>query len=163
VDITIRAPYNTALKLSSTNDGDIRVENMRGEIEVNNTNGNVALAGISGWVVAHALNGKLQAAFTEVTAGKAMSFSSLNGNIDVTFPATVKANLVMKSDNGDILSDFDIQMTTSTAKPEVEDTRSRGGRYKIKLDKAVHGTIGGGGPEFRLQTYNGNIYIRKKN
>jgi hypothetical protein len=35
-------------------------------------------------------------------------FHTFNGNVDVTFPATLKANVKLKSDQGDIYSDFDI-------------------------------------------------------
>lgn len=36
-----------------------------------------------------------------------------------------------------------------------------GGKYRISLERAVIGSINGGGPEFNLQNFNGNIYIRK--
>ena len=35
-----------------------------------------------------------------------MSFSSLNGTVDVTLPSDVKAKLMMKTNNGEIWSDF---------------------------------------------------------
>ena len=41
-------------------------------------------------------------------AGKAMAFSSLNGNVDVTLPGGTKADLRMESENGEIYTDFDV-------------------------------------------------------
>ena len=90
-----------------------------------------------------------------------MAFSSLNGNIDLTFHANTKANLKMRTDNGDVYSDFDIQRRPSDRKPAVDDNRKQGGPYRIEIDKSVNGTINGGGPDFDLRTLNGNIYIRK--
>jgi hypothetical protein len=90
-----------------------------------------------------------------------MSFSTMNGTIDVTLPADIKANLKMKSDNGEIWSDFDIKLTGS-AQPQVDDQRGKGGRYRVRLDKTVYGTINGGGPELQFVTYNGSILIHKK-
>ncbi len=162
VDLDIQVPMNTSLKLSSTNSGNIKVDRVRGELEVNNTNGGVTLNNISGSVVAHALNGHLVVTMDEVTAGKAMSFTSFNGNVDVTLPASTKARLSMRTDNGEILSDFDVQLEAAGPRTKVEDSRSKGGRYKLQQDKAVYGTINGGGPDFIVKSYNGNLYIRKK-
>jgi hypothetical protein len=43
----------------------------------------------------------------------------------------------------------------------VEDGRGHGGKYRVKIDKAVHGTINGGGPEFQFTNFQGQIYSRK--
>jgi DUF4097 and DUF4098 domain-containing protein YvlB len=161
VDISLQVPRRSSLKLSSVNDGDIKVEGVQGEIEVSNINGAVTLTGVSGSVVAHALNEDLTITLNEVTVGKPMSFSSLNGKIDVTLPPAVKANVVMKTDNGEIYSDFDIAMDPSNRKPIVEDARGKGGKYRVKIERAMYGTINGGGPEFQFKSFNGDIFIRK--
>lgn len=160
VDLTIQVPVKTSLKLSSVNDGDIKVENVQGEIEVNNTNGSVTLTNVSGSVVAHALNDDVIVTLTKVEPDKSMSFTSLNGDIDVTFPPDVRARVRMKSDNGDFYSDFDIRLEAQTKKVE-QDSRQKGGKYKIQVEKAMYGSINGGGPEFQFATFNGDIYIRK--
>ncbi|HLJ48615.1 MAG TPA: DUF4097 family beta strand repeat-containing protein [Bryobacteraceae bacterium] len=159
-DLSIQVPVNTSLKLSTINGGFVEVDGVNGDLDVNNTNGKITLTHVSGAVVAHALNGKLIAELDRVDAGKAMSFSSLNGNIDVTLPASMKANVKMRSDNGEIYSDFDVKVDGS-AKPVVEDNRSERGRYRVKIDRTVFGTINGGGPDIQFTTFNGNIYIRK--
>ena len=92
---------------------------------------------------------------------KAMSFSSLNGRIDVTFPPDLKANVKLKSEREDIYSDFDIQLRQGGTKPIVEDSRSQSGKYRVRFDKMVYGTINGGGPEIQFSNFNGGIYIRK--
>ncbi len=160
VDLEIQVPVRTSLKLKAINHGDIKVEGVQGEIEVNNINGGVTLTDVSGSAVAHALNGALVATFAAVDPQKAMSFSSLNGNIDVTFPATVKANVKLKSDHGEVFSDFDIVTRPSPA-PMVEDTRSQQGKYRVRIDRTVYGAINGGGPEIQFSNFNGSIYIRK--
>lgn len=160
IDLTIQVPVHTSLHLRAVNDGDIVVSGVDGELDVDDVNGSVTLTNIAGSAVAHALNGKLIASFTRVNQ-KPMAFSSLNGDIDVTFPATLKANVSLRSDNGDVFSDFDVNMTPQTSQPVVEDGRSHGGKYKVKIDKTVRGTINGGGPEMQFTNFNGQIYIRK--
>ncbi len=161
VDLSISVPIHTSLKLSAVNSGDIVVTGVDGELDVNDVNGSVTLNNVSGSVVAHALNGRLLATFSRVNPQKPMAFSSLNGDIDVTFPADLKANLSLKSDRGEIFSDFDVQVQASAPQQIVEDGRGRGGKYLVKIDKAVHATINGGGPELQFTNFNGGIYIRK--
>ena len=161
VDLDIQVPRRTSLNLSTVNDGDVRVENVQGEIEVKDLNGEVTLTGIAGSAVVHALNGEIKVVFSEVSPDKPMSFSSMNGDIDVTFPAGFKANLVMQSQNGEVFTDFDVKMETRTSAPAVEDARSKGGKFKVKVDKAVYGTVNGGGAEVRFKNFNGDIYIRR--
>ncbi len=161
IDLTITVPVHTSLSLHTVNDGDISVSNVDGELDVNDVNGSVTLKGISGTVVAHALNGKVLVTFNRVNPSKPMAFSSLNGDIDVTFPADLKANLVISSDRGDVFSDFDVAMAARAPQQVAEDSRSQDGRYHVKIDKTVRGTINGGGQEIQFRNFNGNIYIRK--
>ena len=161
IDLTISVPVHTSLKLSAVNSGAIVVTGVDGELDVNDVNGSVTLNNVSGSAVAHALNGRLLATFSRVNPQKPMAFSSLNGDIDVTFPADLKANLSLKSDRGEIFSDFDVQVQASAPQQTVEDGRKNGGKYLVKIDKTVHGTINGGGPELQFTNFNGGIYIRK--
>jgi len=160
-DLTIQVPVNTSLKLSCINGGDIVVDNIAGEIEVNNTNGGVKLTNVSGSVIAHALNKSVIVKLNKVTPDKSMSFSSLNGDVDVTLPADAKARVKLKTDNGEIYSDFDVKLDASGRQPVIEDGRANRGKYRVRMDHGMYGTINGGGPEFQFQTFNGNVFIRK--
>jgi DUF4097 and DUF4098 domain-containing protein YvlB len=159
--LLIQVPVNTSVSASLVNGGDLIVENISGEIDVNNTNGGIKMSNISGTVVAHALNDNVEVKFDKVSPAKPMSFSSLNGDIDVTFPADMKAKLKMKSENGDIYSDFDIKLEPGAQQPVVEENRQKTGKYKVKFDRAMFGSINGGGQEVQLTTLNGKILIRK--
>jgi DUF4097 and DUF4098 domain-containing protein YvlB len=161
-DLVIQAPFNTSLKLRCVNGGDITVEGINGEIDVNNVNGRVTLSNVSGTVLAHALNGKLLATLDRVDANKPMSFSTLNGDIDVTLPVDIKAKIKLKTDNGETYSDFDIRLDPTASKATVEDNHENGGRYRVRIDRSVTGNINGGGPELQFTSLNGQIFIRKK-
>ena len=140
-------------------DHEERIEVVEGEIEVTNTNGSVVLENVAGSVIAHATNGRVLVSLRDVTPDKPMSFTSMNASLDITLPANVKANLRMRTDNGEIYSGFDITRRPGT--PTTEDSRSRGGLFRVLTDQTINGTINGGGPNFDLRTLNGNIYIRK--
>jgi Putative adhesin len=160
-EVTIQVPQQTALRLSTLNGGKIEVENVSGEIEAENMNGSITILQASGSVVANSMNGKITVSLARVTPNKTMSFSTMNGTVDVTLPADTKANLRMKSENGDIFTDFEVKMEGSRS-PVVDDQRKTGGRYRVRTDKSLSGTINGGGPEIQFTTFNGSILIHKK-
>ncbi len=161
VDLKIQVPRKTSLQLNAVNDGDIKVANIEGELDLSNVNGFIEAQGISGTVLANTTNGHVKVTFNRVQADKAMSFVSFNGDVDVTFPAGIKADVRMKSDNGEVFSDFDIALQDG---PRVtrSDSRLEGGKFKLEVDSTIFGRIGGGGPEFHFSTWRGNIYLRKK-
>jgi hypothetical protein len=158
-DFTIQVPTRTHLKLSALNDGPIVVENVEGEIEVHNQNESVTLTNVAGSVVANAMNGTVKVVMARLTADKAMAFTSFNGDVDVTLPASAKANLRMRSDMGEIFTDFDVQIRPATAAPQ--SARRSDGRVRIDFNQSIQGSVNGGGPEFEFRTFNGNIYVRK--
>jgi hypothetical protein len=161
-DLVITVPRRSSLRLKCMNDGDIHVEQVDGEIDADNLNGRIMLKNVSGSVVAHSLNGAVSATMDRIDSGKPMSFSTLNGDIDVTLPDTLKANVRMKTDNGEIYSDFEVKLTAGASVEGNNAGRQPDGSYHLRFDHALRGTINGGGPEFQFTSFNGQIYIRRK-
>lgn len=158
VDLDLKIPQDVKLKLSTVNNGEVIVENVRGELEVNNVNDKITLTDISGSVVANTVNGDVTVTFRAVDPKAPMAFSTLNGDVLVTLPADTKANLKIKSDNGDVFSDFDVDIDKA---PSKIDKTTEPGMYKIKKDDWVYGKINGGGPEMMMKNMQGNIYVKK--
>jgi DUF4097 and DUF4098 domain-containing protein YvlB len=160
-DLSIKVPWKTSLKLKTVNEGGIKVKDVIGDIEANNLNGSIKLMGISGTVVAHTLNGNIFALFKEVNPSKPMSFSTLNGDLDVSLPHGVAADVKLNSTNGEIFSDFDIKINKSNL--DLRKKRgSRGLKYQILKNGTIFGSINGGGKKFSFNTFNGDIFLRKK-
>jgi len=159
-DLTIQVPVQTSLRLKTVNGGKIVVEGITGDVEAENINGPVSATGVSGSVVASSTNGKVTASLDRITPNKNMSFSTLNGAIDLTLPADTKANLRMRTDNGEIWSDFDVKVDGSRPAQTVEE--QKGSRHRVRTDNTVFGSINGGGPEIQIRTFNGSIYLHKK-
>ncbi|MEO8594974.1 MAG: DUF4097 family beta strand repeat-containing protein [Candidatus Solibacter sp.] len=158
-DLTISVPPDTSLTLH-TMSGEINVEGVKGELAVDTMNGKINLKDVSGSVLANTMNGAMTVVMDAVDAGKPLSFTSMNGTIDVTLPASFKSNVKMRTDHGAIYSDFDFQPGSGGAVTQKNDTPD--GRFKVKIDRTISGTINGGGTETTFKTYNGTIYLRKK-
>ncbi|MGV3642096.1 MAG: DUF4097 family beta strand repeat-containing protein [Adhaeribacter sp.] len=158
VDLEIQVPHEFSLKLNNLTDGNVVVEDINGEIDVDNLNGSIDLRQVSGSASASTLNGDIKASFRKLTPNKPMAFSNLNGTIDLTLPASAKFNAKLKSDNGDVFTDFDLTPEREAMANDKEENQK--GR-KVYVDKWLQGKMNGGGPELLMKNFNGNIYIRK--
>lgn len=159
MNLEIEVPTGFDVQMHTYNDGELVISNVQGELELNNYNGEITAEAISGSAVATSYNGDIKVSFDKVTEGAPMSFSTYNGDIDLTFPAALKASLKMKTEQGEILSGFDMAMV-KTSPIQKKDTQA--GTYKVVIDEWVKGDINGGGPELTMKNYNGDIIIRKK-
>ncbi len=148
--LTIQVPAQTSVNVK-TMSGEIHIENIGGEIEASSLNGKVEIVNASGSVMAHSMNGKVTVSLASFMPDKAMSFSTFNGDVDVTLPSSIKANVKMKTNRGSMFTDFDFQLSQSGS----SSARGRG-------DHSTAGTINGGGPEIQFTTYNGDIFLHKK-
>jgi hypothetical protein len=159
VELLVTVPTKTNLKVVGTNGGPVTIEGVDGDIEVENTNNAIVLTNVAGSVVAHSTNGNVKATVTRATAGKPMAFTSFNGEVDVTLPSSLKATFKLRSDMGEIYTDFALQLKTDTTTSQ--NGRRENGQFKIEVNRSLTGALNGGGPEVELRTFNGNIFLRK--
>jgi hypothetical protein len=156
--LKIQVPAGSSLRLSTVSSGVIDVEGITGELELHNTNGPIRARGVRGPVTANTVNGDVEVAFSAGAAiGAPMAFSTLNGDVDLTLPAGINVNLRLRTEQGDIYSDFDVELTSSPAKVEQDGTR----KYRLTVAKELVGKIGAGGPELFLKSFNGDIVLRQ--
>lgn len=119
-DFDVTVPRHTAISIASTYGGDVNVTDVAGDIEIKSMNGEVHLDRVGGSVLVETMNGEIFADFPALTAGKPLSFTTMNGEVHLRVAADAKANLKMRTQNGAILTDFDDKALVTT-------TRSLGG------------------------------------
>ena len=159
IDFNISVPSNFSLNLSTVNGGELRVENINGEMEISNVNGAVILKNVSGSALVNTVNGEITAVFDRVAPEKPMAFTNLNGDIDVTLPAQTAMTAKMKSEWGEVFTDFEMDVQSKNS-PK---TSTEGDILKVSVNNWLHGSINGGGPEYLFKSMRGDIYIRKSN
>jgi hypothetical protein len=157
--VTVTVPVDTSLNLESHN-GSVNVDGVHGEIVAHSYNGHIDLTNVSGTVVADTFNGPIHVTMDRVDQTKPLSFSTFNSRVDVTLPADVKATAKFRTDHGDIYSDFEVTMNAGA--PILQPDNSGQGRYRLRFDRGMQGTINGGGVEMNFRTFNGSIFLRKK-
>ncbi|MFP3941431.1 MAG: DUF4097 family beta strand repeat-containing protein [Thermoanaerobaculia bacterium] len=156
--VHIRVPRNTSVRLKTVNGGDLVVRGVTGEHEIENVNGGITAEDVTGSLVAHTTNGAVTVTLSRIEPGKPMSFVSFNGDVDVTFPAGLAADLALRSDNGEVYTDFDVDLA---ATGPVKKEERKGGSYRVSLERTLEAQVGGGGAEITLRTFNGDVYVRQ--
>jgi hypothetical protein len=156
-DFVLKVPRQVGLTLSTVNRGDIKIEGTTGDFEVTNVNGGIEMLDIAGSGRVGTINKDVRIVFRSNPAGPS-SFKTLNGDVVVSFQPPLAADLRMKTFNGGMYTDFD-----TTALPALTPVSERkGGKFVYKSDRSAGVRVGGGGPELRFETLNGDIRILQR-
>lgn len=159
IDLDIRVPYDFSLKISNDDNGEILIRDVSGVFELNNNNGDVKLFSVSGSAIISTIDGNILTNFINVDPEMPMALSTIEGRIDMILPGDANISLKMRTEYGEIYSDFDI----SIDKRKTNIRKHKSSRStKITLDGWTYGKINNGGPEYLIKTLNGSIYIKKK-
>jgi hypothetical protein len=148
---TVKVPRKTAVMYEEVNwnGGNVSIANIEGDVEVKLNNSSMKLMNVSGPLTANTTNGNIVVVFSNLAQEKPTSLRAINGHIDVTLPANAKTTLKMGTHNGEVYTDFDV------------DIKNKGDLKKVG-GNTIEGTTNGGGVALTLSTINSNIYLRKK-
>lgn len=141
VTFEVKVPAGVDFEASTVN-GDVTARDLPSDADLTTVNGDV---GVEAGGVAHAttVNGSIKARLGRADWKDRIDFTTVNGGITVTLPASASADLEATTVNGSIDSDFPITMR---------------GRMN---PQSLRGRIGEGGRDLKLTTVNGGITIRK--
>lgn len=156
LDFDIKIPRNFSMRISSLDNGTIEIINIKGDVEASNPAGDIVLESISGSAVVNTVSGKIVASFSRTAVNSPMVFTSLEGNIELYLPENTNAQVKLRSQNGKLLSDFNIVPLKQT------DNKAKGTDYRLIASEGwTVGMINNGGPEYMISTFNGNINLKK--
>ncbi|MEM9884964.1 MAG: DUF4097 family beta strand repeat-containing protein [Bacteroidota bacterium] len=134
-----------SFKHSSHSMGKLYIHGMAGEVETSLQYGSVKIENVSGPLSINTVYGKIEAELNALNAKNPTSLYSVYALVDVSIPASTKANVHLSSSYGEMYTDFDVQVEANS---------------KIS-SSSVKGTINGGGSELRINSTYQNIYLRK--
>ncbi|MBC7933486.1 MAG: DUF4097 family beta strand repeat protein [Rubrivivax sp.] len=141
VNFRVRVPAGVRFAGRTVN-GKVEAERLTADVEATTVNGSISVS-TSGLARAKTVNGSITAVMGRADWSEGLEFKTVNGGIELSFPATLNAEVDAKTLNGDITSDFPLTVT---------------GRFS---KRRMTGTIGGGGRDLRLETVNGSVQIRR--
>lgn len=150
---TIKVPKNASVMYQETSWGgsNITLSDIDGEVELKLNSAGATLNNVSGPIVASSTSGDFIIKYDKVNQAKPNSISTVSGIIDLTLPANTKADFKLKTINGEVYTDFDMNLPNA----------NRDGLSRVGGNTKVDGKTNGGGVEMSLYTISNNIYIRK--
>lgn len=156
-DYQVVVPAKTRLELKTVLDGDVAVTGGAGEFDVEVVTGSARLRGITGFGRVCAIAGELTADFDR-KPDQPCSFRTISGNVKVSFPQDLSADLYFKTFQGEIFTDFPV--TRLPAMPVRRE--SRNGKSIYKVNEFYRVRVGQGGPELKFDTLTGDIEIHDR-
>ena len=161
LEIVAKVPRRANLDLSTANNSEIIVRDIVGTLQLENANGPISATNINGSLIAESVNSSITAQFAGIDASGAVSLTSLNGDITLTLPAKVGAELRIDSGRGEIESEFELDVKPS--KPVIQRDERPAGRegVSVRVEQVIVATVNGGGPVIRIKTLNGDLRIKK--
>jgi DUF4097 and DUF4098 domain-containing protein YvlB len=157
VTLTIQVPRDVRVRLCTVNGGEAVVDGTQGDFDVSNVNGRIVLKGMGGSGRASTVNGTIDAVFDAAPRAESL-FKTVNGDITVTLPRDLAAELRIKTMRGGIYTDFD----TVEQPVEREPSRRPGQpRFVYRRRGFTDYRVGKGGPELTFETLNGEVRIQR--
>ncbi|MBN1832958.1 MAG: DUF4097 family beta strand repeat protein [Deltaproteobacteria bacterium] len=143
-------------------EGDITVNEFKGTVEASTIQGNITVKNMDGIVLANTVEGDINVAFKNLDNDKELYFSTVNGDIDITFPKETNADIMARTVEGSVYSGFDGDVTYGNQSDDEESTKDSQLPF-VKMFRSDYITtrIHGGGQDIYLNSVDGNIYIRK--
>jgi len=132
-----------------TLDGKVSLTNVHnGHIEVGSMGGDVVLSGVDGpFVKVNSNSGKIQYDGDFADSG-IYDFSSYTGNIEALAPPTASIDVLARSNNGLVQSDFSLEPKHTP--------------FAAKVGSAFAGTLGKAASSVNLFSFSGKIHLKKR-
>lgn len=156
LDYKVRVPKDIMVDISTINNGEVSLRNVRGALKANNINGGITLENIAGDVDANTINGDLTLTYIKNPTGKS-TYHSLNGDINAFFQRGLSADLFFESFNGDFYTSLD-NLKALPVEVQKENKKEKGIAYKVGGKAGVR--VGDGKAHLDFQTFNGNVYVK---
>lgn len=159
LDWTVKVPAGISVTASTVNNGDLDISRIRGELHANNVNGDITISDIQNRLDVHTVNGNVDLDYVQAPTDGS-KYYTLNGDINMYVPGSIDARVYFKSFNGDFFTEADdIQVAPMQVKQE-QSGNKRGIKTKIEARSSM--ILGKGGPQLDFETFNGDVYLKKK-
>ncbi|WP_276365936.1 hypothetical protein [Chryseolinea sp. H1M3-3] len=156
MDFLVKVPSSLNVLLSTINEGDIVVENVKGVVTAHNINGSIRLYNLMREAEASTINGDVDVEYAQNPQSDCR-FYSLNGDINALFQKGLTASMSFESFNGSLYTNIDKLEHLPT---QVEKKNNdKGIKYKVNNNRYK---IGAGGAFLDFETFNGNVYVKEK-
>ncbi len=147
----IKVPKQTNVHYThASHHGDVVVlKNLDGKATIDASFNEVVLINHAGECDIVSQHGSINATFDKLPENGRIRLKSSHDDVDVSIPASAKANIRLSSSHGAIYTNLDFEQTTSN------------GNLTAVNPKNLNGTLNGGGTDLTIESTHDNIYLRK--
>jgi hypothetical protein len=153
-DFELKIPRSCSIDLETVDDGDIRVSSVDGDYNVSNVNGGIEMEDVVGSGDVHTVNGRIFVEYDRNPEGNC-SAGTINGDVRLYFQPGLSADFYLKTMNGEVFTDFEVDALPS----KTSKSHKKNGKNVYKIAHTTGVRAGRGGPEFELNTLNGDMFI----
>ena len=143
VDYTISIPKSARIRKLDLVNGSVTIEGVRGDITASAVNGRVDVVGSASDLHLSAVNGQVRAEVAQL--GRNSKVSSVNGQVNLTLPSDVNADINGSTVSGNISNEFGLNVD----------------RPRYGPGASIHGQLGDGSNRLELSTVNGGIELKR--
>ncbi|MEN8119386.1 MAG: DUF4097 family beta strand repeat-containing protein [Bacteroidota bacterium] len=149
--ISVPKDLKIYVQLGMMNNGDLKITGLNSDLELDVKNSDIKLKEVTGPTVISSLSGDIDIIFAKVKQTSPFSIKGISGDIDISLPINTPADLELRSMNGGVYSDFDLNVVD-------KDDRDP---YIVSSPK-IFTKLNKGGVKIYVKAISGNIYLRKK-
>lgn len=124
--------------------GDVQVSGVTGKLHASAVSGDVHVKDVSGSVSASAVSGDVNVEIQRLEGSDDMKFSTVSGDVSVSLPSSLDADVDMSSFSGSIKTDFPVEV--------------RAERFGSR--NWARGKLGEGSRRLRISTVSGDLSLR---
>ncbi len=145
VQFKLSVPRTAVLNEIETVNGSVVAANFTNMTKISAVNGTVNASNLRGTADLSTVNGTVTADFDRVESGSKIELSTVNGRVNLSIPSDTNATIKADSLNGSIVNGFGLPI--------------RKGEY---VGRDLHGRLGSGEAQIKLDSVNGPLAINKK-
>lgn len=148
-NIFVLTPERSSVTVNIKDRGNIAVENLRGNVEANTQAGNVDIKNADGVISASTVYGNIVGDFSRQRRNQPLFISTLVGNIEIIVPQNTNGSVLASTEMGSLISNFQ----------EVKNLAMQASSNHVK-NRKINFNLNGGGTNFVLNSFKGDIYLR---
>jgi DUF4097 and DUF4098 domain-containing protein YvlB len=146
VQFRLSVPRTAVLDEIEAVNGSVTVSNFTNITKISAVNGAVTATNLRGTANLSTVNGTVQCDFDRLDSSSKVNLSTVNGQVNLSLPSDINATVKADTLNGNIKNDFGL--------------RIKKGEY---VGRDLHGRIGSGEAQIKLDSVNGQLAITRKN
>ena len=140
VEFRVRVPASARVTARTVN-GQVEVGPVDGDVDASTVNGSIDVDA-GGAVHARTVNGSIDVRMGTPSGADDLEFETVNGSIELRVPRDLAVDLDVRTQNGSIVTDWDVQVEGNWS------------------GRRLAASVGGGGRGLSARTVNGDVVIR---